>query len=161
MPNLSPIAVADRVREAGWDVDFYSVPPRFRAVRGHEKITALFGEDRKLVRARYFYREVDETIYTCLASKPMITGVLTVARSEPRDLPFDPTDDDATVLAALAGRTITWRSAHTTTPQTGNVPRGGLHLKLSYSGAGRCLTFVDHLGFHTVRLAAIEKVELT
>lgn len=78
----------------------------------------------------------------------------------PPAVPFDPeTSSDADVLAAVAGKTVTWRNSVTGCLSAGDVPRGGVHLTLTGSGASRTLSFpAAGQGFRSVRLSAIEKV---
>jgi len=84
-------------------------------------------------------------------------------------LPFDADhDDDRTVLAAVAGKTVFWRNSISGIEQHDDCPRGGKHLSLSpYINAvdgtnvarNRALNFPGSHGFHSVRLSAITKVK--
>lgn len=77
-------------------------------------------------------------------------------------LPFDPEhDDDAVILTALAGRSIEWTNSITGNTEDGELPRGGLHFKISDGPKGRVLHFPDrvHTGFRSVYLNSITKVK--
>lgn len=79
-------------------------------------------------------------------------------------LPFDPEDStDAEILEAVAGRRIEWETQFGTT-ESGIVPRGGLHLKITQgsgdNGGARILNFTDSdgFGFRAVYVSQIRKV---
>jgi hypothetical protein len=89
-------------------------------------------------------------------------------------IPFDPaTSEDKEILAACAGKRVTWLNTFSGMEETGMCPRGGIHYRIDPSVSGdpaeRVLTFCDqsHLfhregtaGFRSVRLDAIKNVSV-
>lgn len=79
-------------------------------------------------------------------------------------LPFDIfTDDDKTILDALAGRTVTWTNSMTGADEEGTVPARGKHTKIEYRAGetldARTITFVAvGTGFRSARLNTIVEV---
>lgn len=77
-------------------------------------------------------------------------------------LPFDPAaDDEKTILSVLGGKTIEWRNSITGATEEGDLPRGGMHFKITDGPKGRTLHFPDrvHTGFRSVYLNSITKVK--
>lgn len=72
-------------------------------------------------------------------------------------LPFTNRSPTEYVLGCVSGKTINWRNSITGKLESGNVPRGGLHLK--HDPVKRTITFADGRGFHTVNISAIRSVE--
>jgi hypothetical protein len=148
-----------RFRERGWEVTELADPTRMRATRSGEKVTVTWSYVEHLGRAREPFERARYFIDGAEQERPgSIAAVLTLSRGKAAGLGFDPvTDDDATVLRALAGRTIEWTNTMTGRLQSATVPRGGLNLKVAYTNSGRCVSFVDG-HWHAVRLAAIKRV---
>lgn len=158
MAALSPETVAARIREAGWEVEIVDLPVAFgagiRATRPGEKLTVTF--DPKFSYGRHWIGETEQDRLATVAA------VLAVARAVMRGDGVAGLAD-ADVLAAVAGKTVRWRNSITGKLEHGDVPRGGMHLRLFPAARppDRILQFTDadgH-GFRNVRLAAIEEVK--
>ena len=84
----------------------------------------------------------------------------------PPDVPFKIGDPSEEILAAVAGKTVTWRNRTTGKIESATAPRGGVHLTLKHPtvpGAPtgeRVLSFPskDGGGFRSLRLDQIVKV---
>lgn len=75
-------------------------------------------------------------------------------------LPFDFEDDDKTILARLAGHTISWVNQMSGLMEEGTLPRGGMHLKMDHTPDGkRVISFPCRFGgFRAVDIKQIVRV---
>lgn len=161
---------ADEAEALGWEVERRKLPDHARQVIASRvgelyELTWVRNERGNLVFGSGSYLTVD-------ASDPEpVTNVKAALRDMSLKraangalLPFDPEyDDDAEVIAALAGHRIVWQNSITGADESGVVPRGGVHMKLAQgpkgdNGGARILTFTDASGVTGFRSVYIDQI---
>ena len=163
-----PAQLADEIEALGWKVERVKEGARRTVIarRGDETIRFDF-ERRETTGAVKGVKDVFAGGQHWVGDSFVEVPNVAAALAEIRAMPFALDAPDDVVLAALAGKTVKWVSRITGTTQTGAVPRGGVHLKLTSGMApsgpiapeDRVLHFTDPLGFHAVRIGAIVEVK--
>lgn len=162
---------ADAAEALGWKVYRSKLDGGGReveAVRGVESVIVEWAPAArgglKLVRAEFYADESHDTEAEVLSGVPDALKLMSsYVTANGARLPFDPEhSDDAEVLAAVANHGIEWTTTHGTR-ESGTVPRGGMHLRLTQgptgdNGGARILHFTDEHGFHSVYLDRITEV---
>jgi hypothetical protein len=160
-----PAQLADEIEALGWTVERSKDGERRTLIgeHGDRKVKVVFerNEQGRDVFLRALAREGEPgTEPERLLSIVEVRAFVTKAP----DVPFALDDDNATVLAAVAGREITWTNSMSCVAESAVVPRGGIHLKLEHVAARgvteRVLSFPSTSGggFRSVRIDRIIKV---
>jgi hypothetical protein len=159
-----PPRLADELEAAGWTVERAKVDAE-RMIRAQhpigEVISVIFerndrGQDVFLAAERNYDDGQREELFSVAEVRQRLIPVVPFRLDAPAEQ----------ILAAVAGRTITWRNELTGRLECGEAPRGGPHLKLiggstdpDNDGSHRVLSFPSATGgFRAVRIDRITKI---
>lgn len=162
---------ADDAQALGWEVEREKLPEGgrlVRASRGDEVYELAWHRNSggTLVFAYGSYSAPSSPAVEVVNVKAALRDMTKVRSTNGALLPFDvENDDDARVLTALAGKSISWRNSISGLIEDGVLPRGGLHFTLTQgsrgaNGGARVVNFADqiHTGFRSVYLDSITEV---
>lgn len=156
---------ADAAEALGWEVERLRLPEggrRVRATRGDESYALVWhrSSNGNLVFAYGEYQANGDPPIEIHNVKAALRDMTLYRGANGKLLPFDlSTATPLAILEAVAGKHIAWRTSFGTVEE-GDVPKGGMHLRVVESPRGLVLHFTDplHTGFRSVLVSQIEKV---